>query len=152
MVHCILLIATVDSTGDEQAIQLNGLTEGEYQLTIKTIYENGKVSLDNDLLVVVDQTAPASPNVLDPTRPWSTNNRTPEVTIEAEPGAIVKIVDKGEIVGTAEADDTGIAVVKTEPLTQGIHKMKAFVVDKAGNESELVRVPHIIINKGKKPN
>ncbi|WP_052342656.1 Ig-like domain-containing protein [Bacillus sp. EB01] len=105
-----------------------------------------------ELFVYVrDSDAPDVPTVLNPVAPLSTNNRSPEITVETEPGAKVIIIDKGEEVGISEADETGIAVIKTKSLTKGIHKMKAYVVDKAGNESDMAAIPHIIINNGKKP-
>ena len=54
------------------------------------------------------------------------------------------------MVGTGVADDSGEVIIITSPLSQGIHKMKAATVDKAGNRSAAVTVPHIIINNGKK--
>jgi len=97
-------------------------------------------------------TLPEAPIILDPVKPLSTNNSTPEITIETEPGTTVFIVDNDVTVGVGEANGNGIAVIKTQSLSQGIHKLKAYVVDKAGNESDLVAVPHIIINNGKNPN
>nr|WP_263314935.1 Rib/alpha-like domain-containing protein [Mammaliicoccus sp. Marseille-Q6498] len=94
---------------------------------------SGNTSASSEPISVTDNTAPAKPTI---TTDLTGKAGTKEpITVEAEPGSTVKVVDKdGNPIGSAVANNDGVATITpTKPLPAG--NVTATAKDPSGNTS-----------------
>lgn len=142
------LLGSARTTGEEQTIPLTELSSGEHRITVRLIFDTG-LALDHGVHLIIDQEPPAAPTPITPSKRWSTNDRTPELVLQAEPGTKVYVKDDGEVIAAGRTDEQGVATLTTILLSVGKYHFTATAVDKAGNESVEVNLPPIQINQGK---
>ncbi|MRS22177.1 hemagglutinin, partial [Enterobacteriaceae bacterium RIT692] len=134
------------------------LSEGEHQFTAVATDATGNVSAPTaEFALVIDTTAPTKPgeggtggdgigDVIDDVGPIQgsvgnggvTDDTTP--TLEGsslQPGDVVTIIDNGQPIGSAVADENGgWQFTPDTPLNDGAHDFTVIVTDPAGNSSE----------------
>uniref|UniRef100_UPI0039C6F2A7 Ig-like domain-containing protein n=1 Tax=Nostoc sp. CCY 9925 TaxID=3103865 RepID=UPI0039C6F2A7 len=66
-----------------------------------------------------------------------TNKNTPSITGNAEAGAVVQLLNNGQLLGQAIANNTGVWQIVTSNLTDGTYNLTATATDIAGNVSNL---------------
>jgi len=128
-------------------ITLGPLTDGPYALeaTAKDAAENtSPPSVIHS--ITVDTRAPLPPTIssisddLAPVKgpiaaDVATNDSTPTVSGDAEPGSSVTLKSGSSVIGTATADASGKWVLTLAPLSEGLHSLTATAADAAGNAS-----------------
>ncbi|WP_349408595.1 Ig-like domain-containing protein [Pseudalkalibacillus sp. SCS-8] len=129
-------------------VTVGPLAEGTHAIVAYAKTNEGIPGEEISITVVVDLTAPDAPDVISPDKPMSTNDRTPEVQVKAEEGAVIEILEDGKVIGTGIGAGEQSVTIKLQELEQGNHKLVATATDKAGNTSEESPIPHIIINNG----
>lgn len=125
------------------------LTDGTHHLTTTVTDAAGNVSApSSDFVLVVDTQAPAPVALFiatDNTNPVVgtivsgevTNDSTPVLSGQAEPGSVIIIYDKGvELVRTVADANGNWGIELTTPLSDGSHGLTAVAVDAAGNTSQ----------------
>ena len=138
------------------SFELPKLNDGKYIAKVTQIDANGNVSTEANYEFNVDTHAPDAPSVargIDDVSPNPvgsdgtlkdgdyTNDNTPALTGQGEPGSTVKIYDtddKGNktLVGQGTVDKDGNWSVETnKALSEGHHKLTTTLTDPAGNES-----------------
>ncbi|WP_336786121.1 OmpL47-type beta-barrel domain-containing protein [Paenibacillus sp. MMO-177] len=129
----------VNEEGDWSFVPADSLNDGIHQIKVKVADAAGNVKEETvQLNIVIDTTAPSVPLVNKPNEGSKTNQAKPEIAGTAEKNAEVAIQLDGELVGKAEADDSGTwSFVPKEELAIGRHHVQAKAKDAAGNESGL---------------
>ncbi len=118
--------------------------DGAYELTALATDAAG--NSDTDPLAdtvstwtwTVDATAPPPPEIFKPEDGQALGSCTPEVAGDAEPGATVRVLVDGEVLGEVTADAQGhwsFLVPEGDCLADGPHDVTAVARDAAGNES-----------------
>ncbi|WP_312026941.1 Ig-like domain-containing protein, partial [Enterobacillus tribolii] len=151
-----------DENGKWSFTPETGLKDGNHNLTVTATDAAGN-SKDSGSFPIVIDTVPPKPaeniviedNVGDKQGEVkdgdTTDDRTPTLNGEAEPGSTVTIIDNGEVIGTATVDDDGKWTFTPEtPLDKGDHEITTEVTDPAGNTSE--PTPGITITVDPEPN
>ncbi len=137
----------VDSEGNWSFTPVTDLGQGSHEITVKATNSAGNDSeLSPPFRFTVDTAAPAAP-VIDraedkvgsvqgsvPNR-GMTDDPAAELKGSAEPGALVKIYDGGQLLGSVRTDAEGNWTFKTSDLNEGEHIFTATATDAAGNES-----------------
>ncbi len=126
---------------------INGGTLGDgvhtLHLQAKDLY--GNLSNIFDLTFNLDTTTPAPSNLdlstIDDSGFSNSDNitkkNTPTITGNSEAGAIVQLLNNGQVVDQATANDTGVWQIVTNELTDGTYNLTAKATDIAGNVSYL---------------
>jgi hypothetical protein len=144
-------VGTGTGAGDTPVeIVLAPLAEGVHsKLTTYAEDAQGNRSLSVSIpAITVDLTAPAAPIVISPTKPQSSPDRTRTVSIQAEAGSTIRVLEGDREVGSAAALSDQPTPVTVNLPKVGVHKLTAVAVDAAGNTSATVRLPNLIVNNG----
>ena len=124
--------------GDLETIAGAPLSDGVQTLHLQTFNGAGDVTDTLALTFSLDTDAPDAPHLDLPNAPDGlTHSTTPILEIQAEPGSQVDLFRDGLAVGTAPVNESGLAAIVPEPLSQGLHHLSATVTDVAGNVSPL---------------
>jgi hypothetical protein len=135
---------TADENGNWSFTPDVPLADGSHDISAIVVDGEGNQSEPtNDIVVVVDTVAPAaSDNNLvqdsdgETVNDGVTNDNTPAISGDAEPGGVVIISDNGEVIGSVQVDDKGEwSFTPDEPLDDGDHVITVVVDDEAGNVS-----------------
>ncbi|MEH2058174.1 MAG: putative Ig domain-containing protein [Nostoc sp.] len=148
----ISVIAQRNSDGSfsftrSQLETINGgtLSDGIYTLHLQAKDLYGNLSDTFNLTFTLDTTTP-SPNNLDlrtvddsgsSNTDKITNKNTPSITGNAEAGAVVQLLNNGQLLGQATANNTGVWQIVTSNLTDGTYNLTATATDIAGNVSNV---------------
>ncbi|MBC8742508.1 hypothetical protein F6X40_39085, partial [Paraburkholderia sp. UCT31] len=140
---------TVDEEGNWSFTPETPLEEGEHQFTVVERDPAGNESEPSDpWTVIVDTTPPGKPSideVIDDEGPIqgpvgngeSTDDTTPTLVGEGEPGDTIIVIDNGTPIGETTVDEEGNWSFTPEtPLEEGEHQFTVVERDPAGNESE----------------
>ncbi|MFZ5470318.1 MAG: Ig-like domain-containing protein, partial [Myxococcota bacterium] len=116
-------------------VTFTGLTDGTHTLEVRAVDAAGNVDTSPATHNwTVDTTPPAAPLITSPADGSTTSNFTPTFTGTAEPGAIVRVIVDGVLLGTTVADASGNwTFTPSSPLTSGPHSVAAVAVDGVGN-------------------
>lgn len=163
----IVVIVNEDGTW---SYTLSDLADGDYDVRITQVDQNGRASEETAVKFTVDTQAPDVPlleRVTDNVSPDApdapedgeikaghiTNDATPTLSGTAEPGSTIKIYDeKGNVVGTGVVDKDGKwSVELNKLLSDGDHELTFTATDKAGNESAKSSPPFAITVDTKLP-
>ncbi|WP_429334621.1 Ig-like domain-containing protein [Paraburkholderia sp. 35.1] len=139
---------TVDEEGNWSFTPETPLEEGEHQFTVVERDPAGNESGPSDpWTVIVDTTPPGKPSideVIDDEGPIqgpvgngeSTDDTTPTLVGEGEPGDTIIVIDNGTPIGETTVDEEGNWSFTPEtPLEEGEHQFTVVERDPAGNES-----------------
>ncbi|PEI02166.1 hypothetical protein CRM79_22200 [Pantoea agglomerans] len=147
--------ATVGADGNWSITPETALTDGKYSLSVVQTDKAGNTSAAAAVPEIeIDTTAPVAVKDITITDDnndaigEATNDTTPTISGEGEPGATVKLLDsKGTELGSATvgADGRWIITPKSE-LTDGKHALTVVQTDKAGNTSAAASVPEFEID------
>ncbi|WP_232443821.1 Ig-like domain-containing protein [Burkholderia ubonensis] len=141
---------TTDGDGNWRFTPANPLADGRYDFNIVVRDEAGNESQPSPTWpVIVDTTAPVKPvieDIWDNTDPGNlvpigdgdtTQDKTPVIGGEGEPGNTIIVIIDDEVVGSTIVDEDGKWTFEPEDeLTDGGHKFEVIERDEAGNESE----------------
>ncbi|WP_233871715.1 Ig-like domain-containing protein [Paraburkholderia adhaesiva] len=146
--------ATADASGNWTITPATALTDGTHSLTATATNAVGVVSdATGAWNFVVDTTAPAGVTnqvALDDVGAKqgalasgdSTDDSTPTLSGQAEPGSTVSVYDNGTLIGTAPVDASGNwSYTPGTPLVDGNHALTTTVTDAAGNSSAMSNPP-----------
>lgn len=139
------------------------LAEGEHRFTATATNDAGTSAQSAPFDLTIDLTAPTNggiDDVLDDVGSVQgpvdnggvTDDTTPTLVGEGEPGDVVTIIDNGDTIGTAIVGDDGKWTFTPEtPLNDGKHEFETVITDPAGNKSE-PSDPYIVIVDTQAPN
>jgi len=129
--------ATVDETGAWSFTLVTPLADGLHPLTATVTDGDADTSAPSDALVLtIDTQAPLAPSDLALSTGGNlTNDNTPTVVGNAEPGSTVTVYSDGVEVGAGVADGTGFWSITVSLLSDGVHSLTATATDEAGNTS-----------------
>ncbi|WP_058969105.1 Ig-like domain-containing protein [Type-D symbiont of Plautia stali] len=142
----VLGTVTVGSNGSWQFTSPT-LTDGDHSLTTTVTDPAGNVSATSDpITFTVDTAVPAAvtglsitDNVGDSTGPLvtgaTTDDSTPTLAGQAEPGTVISVYDGTTLLGTATVGTDGAWSFTTAALSNGAHSLTVTVTDAAGNVS-----------------
>ncbi|WP_447753173.1 Ig-like domain-containing protein [Pseudomonas nicosulfuronedens] len=133
-----------DENGDWSVTPTQPLPEGNNDITVIATDPAGNQSEPTVISVVIDTTAPTSPEAhLDPDSDSGikgddiTNDTKPTIDGKTEPGAEVTVTFPTGEVATTTADANGDwHVTPTQPLPEGNNDITIIATDPAGNQSE----------------
>ncbi|OKP63398.1 hypothetical protein BTE77_35630, partial [Ensifer adhaerens] len=141
---------TVQPDGNWSFTPTSDLPEGPHGFTTKATDAAGNEGpLSPPYTVIIDKTGPDAVTIggiADDEAPvegavaqnGTTNDTTPAITGSgAEAGGLVKIYDKGVLIGSVTADGSGNWSYTSDTLADGNHVFTARAVDAAGNEGAL---------------
>ena len=135
---------TVDENGNWSFTPETALDDGEHAFTVEVTDAAGNTSPATSAgTITIDTTAPAAASEVTLSGDdqslsdgASTQDNTPTLSGEAEPGSTVVIYDNGEAIGTVTADENGNWSFTPETaLDDGEHTFTVDVTDPAGNTS-----------------
>ncbi|ADU70507.1 Ig-like domain repeat protein [Pantoea sp. At-9b] len=144
--NTVLGTATVGPDGN-WSFTTPGLTDGSHSLTTTVTDAAGNSSPASDpISFTIDTVPPAAAtglvvtdNVGDSqgalTSGESTDDNTPTLSGQAEPGSFVSVYDGSTLLGTAAVGGDGSWSFTTSALTNGNHSLTVTVTDEAGNVS-----------------
>lgn len=112
-------------------IPANQLPEGNNRIVINA-YDRANNSTTQRIDIMVDNTAPAQPEITDGIGNNTDTTRT--ITGTAEPGAIV-VVTVGDLMREDQADENGLWSVTFTGLARTTHQVSVVATDAAGNSS-----------------
>ncbi|AMW79475.1 hypothetical protein AMD27_11660 [Acinetobacter sp. TGL-Y2] len=137
--------ATVNPDGSWTYTPVTPLPEGEYTVEATAKDPAGNETAATPEALVVDTTPPVI--TIDP--PVDTNDTTPELTGQVEPGSTVEVVVKDKdgnpvVTGPAAVNPDGTwSFTPTTPLPEGEYTVEATAKDPAGNET--VAAPEALV-------
>uniref|UniRef100_UPI002FE1E325 Ig-like domain-containing protein n=1 Tax=Atlantibacter hermannii TaxID=565 RepID=UPI002FE1E325 len=146
---------TADENGNWSFTPETALDDGEHAFTVNVTDAAGNTSPSTSAgTITIDTTAPAAASEVTLSGGdqmladgASTQDSTPTVSGEAEPGSTVVIYDNGVEIGTVTADENGSWSFTPETaLTDGEHAFTVNVSDAAGNTSASTAAGSIIID------
>ncbi|WP_313759202.1 Ig-like domain-containing protein [Atlantibacter hermannii] len=135
---------TVDENGNWSFTPATTLDDGEHTFTVNVTDPAGNTSPSTSAgTITIDTTAPAAASEVTlsgDNQPLvdgaSTQDNTPTLSGEAEPGSTVVIYDNGTEIGSVTADENGSWSFTPETaLDEGEHTFTVNVTDPAGNTS-----------------
>ena len=139
---------TADSNGKWTFTPDTALADGKHTFTVTATDAAGNARTSGSFPIVIDTTAPApadniilDDNVGDKQGPVgegdTTDDQSPTLSGEAEPGSVVDIYDNDEKIGSVIVDDEGKwTYTPDKPLDKGDHELTTTVTDPSGNTSE----------------
>ena len=139
---------TADSNGKWTFTPDTALADGKHTFTVTATDAAGNAQTSGSFPIVIDTTAPApaenivlDDNVGDKQGPVgegeTTDDQSPTLSGEAEPGSVVDIYDNDEKIGSVIVDDEGKwSYTPDKPLDKGDHELTTTVTDPSGNTSE----------------
>ncbi|MEB8199430.1 Ig-like domain-containing protein [Enterobacter quasimori] len=139
---------TADSNGKWTFTPDTALADGKHTFTVTATDAAGNARTSGSFPIVIDTTAPApadniilDDNVGDKQGPVgegdTTDDQSPTLSGEAEPGSVVDIYDNDEKIGSVIVDDEGKwSYTPDKPLDKGDHELTTTVTDPSGNTSE----------------
>ena len=139
---------TADSSGKWTFTPDSALADGQHTFTVTATDAAGNARTSGTFPIVIDTTAPApaeniilDDNVGDKQGPVgdgdTTDDQSPTLSGEAEPGSVVDIYDNDEKIGSVIVDDEGQwSYTPDKPLDKGDHELTTTVTDPSGNTSE----------------
>ncbi|MBN4759214.1 Ig-like domain-containing protein [Enterobacter cloacae] len=144
------VIGTVkaDSSGKWSFTPDNALADGKHTFTVTATDAAGNARTSGSFPIVIDTAAPSpaeniviNDNVGDKQGPVgpgdTTDDQSPTLSGEAEPGSVVDIYDNDEKIGSVIVDDEGKwSYTPDKPLAKGDHEITTTVTDPSGNTSE----------------
>ncbi|KLW90635.1 hypothetical protein SP99_00835 [Enterobacter sp. BIDMC92] len=144
------VIGTVkaDSSGKWVFTPDTALADGQHTFTVTATDAAGNARTSGSFPIVIDTAAPApaeniviNDNVGDKQGPVgsgdTTDDQSPTLSGEAEPGSTVDIYDNDEKIGSVIVDDEGKwSYTPEKPLDKGDHEITTTVTDPSGNTSE----------------
>ncbi|HHX7163905.1 TPA: Ig-like domain-containing protein [Enterobacter hormaechei] len=144
------VIGTVkaDSSGKWSFTPDTALADGQHTFTITATDAAGNARTSGTFPIVIDTAAPSpaeniviNDNVGDKQGPVgdgdTTDDQSPTLSGEAEPGSVVDIYDNDEKIGSVIVDDEGKwSYTPDKPLAKGDHEITTTVTDPSGNTSE----------------
>ena len=144
------VIGTVkaDSSGKWVFTPDSALADGQHTFTVTATDAAGNVRTSGTFPIVIDTAAPApaeniviNDNVGDKQGPVgsgdTTDDQSPTLSGEAEPGSTVDIYDNDEKIGSVIVDDEGKwSYTPEKPLDKGDHEITTTVTDPSGKTSE----------------
>ncbi|MEH5099026.1 Ig-like domain-containing protein [Atlantibacter hermannii] len=146
---------TADENGNWSFTPETALDIGEHAFTVNVTDPAGNTSPATAAgTITIDTTAPAAASEITLSGDdqslsdgASTQDTTPTISGEAEPGSTVVIYDNGTEIGTVTADENGNWSFTPETaLTDGEHAFTVNVTDAAGNTSPSTAAGSIIID------
>lgn len=136
-----------------------GLGSGLHSLTATvTTVANGESERSSEFDFSIDVTAPDTPTIVKVVddvgelqgvlqKGQSTDDTTPTLSGKAEAGSTVYVYDKGSLLGSAVAGETGDwSFTPSPPLLNGAHEFTVKAEDKAGNMSQPSDLFDIVID------
>ncbi|MCK6973996.1 Ig-like domain-containing protein [Enterobacter cloacae] len=144
------VIGTVkaDSSGKWSFTPDTALADGQHTFTVTATDAAGNARTSGSFPIVIDTAAPSpaeniviNDNVGDKQGPVgpgdTTDDQSPTLSGEAEPGSVVDIYDNDEKIGSVIVDDEGKwSYTPDKPLAKGDHEITTTVTDPSGNTSE----------------
>ena len=144
------VIGTVkaDSSGKWSFTPDTALADGQHTFTVTATDAAGNARTSGTFSIVIDTAAPSpaeniviNDNVGDKQGPVgdgdTTDDQSPTLSGEAEPGSVVDIYDNDEKIGSVIVDDEGKwSYTPDKPLAKGDHEITTTVTDPSGNTSE----------------
>ena len=144
------VIGTVkaDSSGKWSFTPDTALADGQHTFTVTATDAAGNARTSGSFPIVIDTAAPSpaeniviNDNVGDKQGPVgpgdTTDDQSPTLSGEAEPGSVVDIYDNDEKIGSVIVDDEGKwSYTPDTPLAKGDHEITTTVTDPSGNTSE----------------
>ncbi|MBT1836823.1 Ig-like domain repeat protein [Enterobacter cloacae] len=144
------VIGTVkaDSSGKWSFTPDTALADGQHTFTVTATDAAGNARTSGTFPIVIDTAAPSpaeniviNDNVGDKQGPVgpgdTTDDQSPTLSGEAEPGSVVDIYDNDEKIGSVIVDDEGKwSYTPDTPLAKGDHEITTTVTDPSGNTSE----------------
>ncbi|MGL4723271.1 MAG: Ig-like domain-containing protein, partial [Scandinavium sp.] len=141
--------AVVKDDGTWSFTPTDAMADGEHAITLVVSDEAGNSSAPSDPfnftidslkpdpadnIVIIDDQGDKTGTVVPD---GATDDTTPTIDGDAEPGSKVIIIDNGEEIATVDVDENGEwSYTPDEPLDGGEHEIEVVVVDEAGNESD----------------
>ncbi|HBO3685998.1 TPA: hypothetical protein L4T35_006032, partial [Pseudomonas aeruginosa] len=138
-----------NANGDWSFTPGTALSNGAHNLTATVTTQAGGESVPTAIFdLIIDTLAPEKPSIDDAQddvgavqgpigNGQSTDDTTPTLSGQGEPGTTVQIYDKGELLGSATVGKDGKwSFTPTTPLADGEHSFTVTNEDKAGNVSE----------------
>ncbi|EPV2498541.1 Ig-like domain-containing protein [Enterobacter cloacae] len=138
----------VDSSGKWSFTPDTALADGQHTFTVTATDAAGNARTSGSFPIVIDTAAPSpaeniviNDNVGDKQGPVgpgdTTDDQSPTLSGEAEPGSVVDIYDNDEKIGSVIVDDEGKwSYTPDKPLAKGDHEITTTVTDPSGNTSE----------------
>ncbi|MEQ4976856.1 Ig-like domain-containing protein [Enterobacter cloacae] len=144
------VIGTVkaDSSGKWSFTPDTALADGQHTFTVTATDSAGNARTSGTFPIMIDTAAPSpaeniviNDNVGDKQGPVgpgdTTDDQSPTLSGEAEPGSVVDIYDNDEKIGSVIVDDEGKwSYTPDKPLAKGDHEITTTVTDPSGNTSE----------------
>ncbi|MBG0524111.1 Ig-like domain repeat protein [Enterobacter cloacae] len=139
---------TADSNGKWAFTPDTALADGQHTFTVTATDAAGNARTSGTFPIVIDTAAPSpaeniviNDNVGDKQGPVgpgdTTDDQSPTLSGEAEPGSVVDIYDNDEKIGSVIVDDEGKwSYTPDTPLAKGDHEITTTVTDPSGNTSE----------------
>ena len=139
---------TADSNGKWAFTPDTALADGKHTFTVTATDAAGNARTSGSFPIVIDTAAPSpaeniviNDNVGDKQGPVgpgdTTDDQSPTLSGEAEPGSVVDIYDNDEKIGSVIVDDEGKwSYTPDKPLAKGDHEITTTVTDPSGNTSE----------------
>ncbi|KAA5946483.1 hypothetical protein F1543_06580 [Enterobacter cloacae] len=139
---------TADSNGKWAFTPDTALADGKHTFTVTATDAAGNARTSGTFPIVIDTAAPSpaeniviNDNVGDKQGPVgpgdTTDDQSPTLSGEAEPGSVVDIYDNDEKIGSVIVDDEGKwSYTPDTPLAKGDHEITTTVTDPSGNTSE----------------
>ncbi|MCU2367222.1 Ig-like domain-containing protein [Enterobacter hormaechei subsp. xiangfangensis] len=140
--------AKADSSGKWSFTPDTALADGQHTFTVTATDAAGNARTSGTFPIVIDTAAPSpaeniviNDNVGDKQGPVgdgdTTDDQSPTLSGEAEPGSVVDIYDNDEKIGSVIVDDEGKwSYTPDKPLAKGDHEITTTVTDPSGNTSE----------------
>ncbi|MCL1520091.1 Ig-like domain-containing protein [Enterobacter cloacae] len=139
---------TADRNGKWAFTPDTALADGQHTFTVTATDAAGNARTSGSFPIVIDTAAPSpaeniviNDNVVDKQGPVgpgdTTDDQSPTLSGEAEPGSVVDIYDNDEKIGSVIVDDEGKwSYTPDTPLAKGDHEITTTVTDPSGNTSE----------------
>ena len=134
----VLVARLVSLTDNNSRFSQNfNFTEGPHVLTARAIDDSGNSSVVSEqLILIIDQTAPLAPIVLTPDNNSQVTNSNPEIIGVAEALSQIVITLDNNQSFTTTADSNGawrFILPSSSSLTDGLHNIVVGIIDQSGN-------------------